>query len=235
MAKFIAATDLNVSLAEAFDWHRRPGAFERLLPPWRQARLVSRQGTIRDGDRLVMEMRALGLPWRWVAEHRDFRENQSFTDVQVSGPFAAWTHTHRFTSREAGQTRLEDAIEYRIPGGVLGRALLGPTIDKELTRMFRFRHARTHSDLLLHSRFSERGPLKVAITGASGFIGSELTALLRSGGHEVLPLVRTAPSENAIYWDPSRGEIELERLEGVDAVVHLAGESIAGKSEAKRA
>lgn len=228
MAEFIAATELDVSLPEAFDWHQRPGAFERLTPPWRPVRVLSRQGTIRDGDRLVMQMRGFGLPWRWVAEHRNYHEQESFTDVQLSGPFAAWSHTHRFSSLAPGRTRLEDEVDYRLPGGFLGRALFGPAIDKELTRMFRYRHARTQSDLRLHARYSTEKPLKVAVTGASGFLGSELTALLRSGGHEVIPLVRRAPSDDAIYWDPTRGEIELEKLEGVDAVVHLAGESIAG-------
>jgi len=228
MTEFIATTDLEVPLAEAFQWHRRPGAFERLLPPWRQGRVISREGTIRDGDRLVMEVRAGGLPWKWIAEHRDFVENQTFTDVQVAGPFAAWAHTHRFAELDAGRTRLDDRISYRLPGGVVGQALFGPAIDKELKRMFRFRHARTQADLRLHSRFIDRGPLRIAITGASGFVGSELTALLQSGGHEVLPVVRRAPRDQEIFWDPARGEIELERLEGLDAVVHLAGESIAG-------
>ncbi len=94
--------------------------------------------------------------------------------------------------------------------------------------MGRFRHARTQTDLTRHALYAHLGPQKLAITGASGFIGSELAAFLTSGGHDVRAIVRRPPREKEIYWDPERAEIELERLEGLDAVVHLAGESIAG-------
>lgn len=74
------------------------------------------------------------------------------------------------------------------------------------------------------------GPLEsVAITGASGFLGSALTESLRHQGTRVLRLVRrTARDSDEISWSPSAGSIEGEKLEGVSAVVHLAGENIAG-------
>ncbi len=69
--------------------------------------------------------------------------------------------------------------------------------------------------------------MKVAVTGASGLIGSALVPALRDAGHEVVTLVRRAPeAESEIAWDPEAGTIEAERLAGVDAVVHLAGETI---------
>ncbi len=73
-------------------------------------------------------------------------------------------------------------------------------------------------------------PFRVALTGASGFIGGSLAEFLRARGHVVHPLVRraAAPGSTEIGWDPSRGEIDAAALEGLDAVVNLAGESIAG-------
>lgn len=94
--------------------------------------------------------------------------------------------------------------------------------------MHRDQLERTRQDLSRHDRFAHQPPLRIAMTGASGLVGADLKAFLTNGGHEVIPLVRRPPAENEIYWDPSRSEIELERLEGLDAVVHLAGESIAG-------
>jgi uncharacterized protein (TIGR01777 family) len=70
--------------------------------------------------------------------------------------------------------------------------------------------------------------MKAAISGASGLIGSALRASLARGGHEVSALVRRAPrGADEIAWDPQRGTIDAGRLEGLDAVVHLAGEGIA--------
>ena len=68
--------------------------------------------------------------------------------------------------------------------------------------------------------------LRIAMTGASGLIGASLTSLLRAAGHAVIPLVRRAPRHGEIGWDPAAGRIDSAALEGLDAVVHLAGESI---------
>jgi uncharacterized protein (TIGR01777 family) len=71
--------------------------------------------------------------------------------------------------------------------------------------------------------------MRIAVTGASGLVGRPLCAALAAQGHEVVRLVRggSAPSPGAVPWDPERGTIG--DLGGVDAVVHLAGESIASR------
>ena len=69
--------------------------------------------------------------------------------------------------------------------------------------------------------------MKVAITGSSGLIGSELAHALGAAGHEVLRVVRSGGrGPGRILWDPTSGTIDAGGLESVDAVVHLAGESI---------
>lgn len=71
--------------------------------------------------------------------------------------------------------------------------------------------------------------MKIVVAGASGFIGRNLVAALRERGHEVRPLVRRVPAdEREIFWDPAARELDAGRLEGVEAVVNLAGENIAG-------
>jgi len=67
----------------------------------------------------------------------------------------------------------------------------------------------------------------VAVTGASGLIGSALVPALAAHGHRVLRLVRRAPAVGEAHWNPMRAELDPHVLEGVDAVVHLAGESLA--------
>jgi len=71
--------------------------------------------------------------------------------------------------------------------------------------------------------------MRVAITGSTGLVGSEVVASLSTAGHEVVRLVRRppAPGERAVRWDPEKGEVDAAGLEGLDAVVHLAGENIA--------
>jgi uncharacterized protein (TIGR01777 family) len=74
--------------------------------------------------------------------------------------------------------------------------------------------------------------MKVAVTGSSGLIGAALVAALRADGHQVIRLVRTAPAAaDAVVWDPraDRGGLDPRSLDGVAAVVHLAGAGVADK------
>jgi len=70
---------------------------------------------------------------------------------------------------------------------------------------------------------------KIAITGATGLVGTKLASHLGAQTHEVIQVTRGKKSDWAIHWDPERGEIDAVGLEGCDAVVHLAGESIANR------
>jgi hypothetical protein len=71
--------------------------------------------------------------------------------------------------------------------------------------------------------------MKVLVTGSSGLVGSALLSQLESDGHTVTRLVRSrrGTGEAQVLWEPQAGAIDSASLEGLDAVVHLAGESIA--------
>jgi len=74
--------------------------------------------------------------------------------------------------------------------------------------------------------------MQVAVTGSSGLIGTALVAALRADGHRVIRLVRMGPAApDTLVWDPyaERGGLDPKSLEGVGAVVHLAGAGIADK------
>ncbi len=79
-----------------------------------------------------------------------------------------------------------------------------------------------------HNSGAETSRETIAVTGASGLVGSALVALLADRGHTVKRLVRreVQRAESEIHWDPEAGTIDAPRLAGVDAVVHLAGESL---------
>jgi uncharacterized protein len=71
--------------------------------------------------------------------------------------------------------------------------------------------------------------MKILITGASGFIGTALQRSLREKGHDLLLASRSEPRDNSwIQWSVEEGFAKPEKLEGIDAVIHLAGESISG-------
>ncbi|MFQ5679279.1 MAG: TIGR01777 family oxidoreductase [Gemmatimonadota bacterium] len=218
---------IEASPEELFRWHARPGALERLLPPWEPVRLLHREEGLRDGARVHLELR--WGPWRrrWVAVHRDCEEGRQFADEQAVGPFRRWVHVHRFLPAPGG-CFLEDDLAYELPFSPLAESLLGGVVRRRLLRMLRWRHRRTARDLARHAAYGERPALRVAITGASGLVGSELTAFLRSGGHRVDPLVRRRPRPGTteIRWSPASGFVDAAALEGVDAVVHLAGENL---------
>ncbi len=70
--------------------------------------------------------------------------------------------------------------------------------------------------------------MRVAITGATGLVGTALTAFLHEAGHTVIPISRGKVA-GGVQWDPANGQLDAALLTGVDAVVHLAGENIAAK------
>src|SRR5207247_2374480 len=74
----------------------------------------------------------------------------------------------------------------------------------------------------------KRRRMRVVVSGASGLIGSALVQDLEASGCAVARLVRREPrGADEIEWDPARGTLEVSRLEGFDAAVHLAGENLA--------
>jgi uncharacterized protein (TIGR01777 family) len=246
---FRRRTRFAAPVSELFAWHERPGAFERLTPAWEPVRVLEQRpgaggSGIGDGARVVLDVPLLPLPLagalttRWVIEHRDYIAGRQFRDVQLSGPFRRWEHTHRFEPDGDGSV-LEDAIEYALPLGAIGRLGGGWVARAKLERLFRHRHAVTAADLERHARFADRGTLRVAVSGATGLIGRALTSFLTTGGHEVRRLVRSRASlgDGDVYWNPAAGEIDASSLDGLDAVIHLAGETVSERwsAEHKRA
>lgn len=78
-------------------------------------------------------------------------------------------------------------------------------------------------------------PQRIAITGASGLIGTALVGYLKSEGHTVQRLVRRTPvAPDEVQWDPRTGFVDLEPLRGVDAIIHLAGVGVGDKRWSKK-
>ena len=248
--RYTSRLPVPVSAADLFRWHERPGAFQRLTPPWQPVSLRQHQG-IRDGDRAVIHLGPGAVGIDWVAEHSGYDDRCldrlgicQFEDTQVSGPFAEWHHVHRMIPDPDGSV-LEDDVTFRLPLAAVSEPVGGRLALGQIERMFAYRHRVTHEDLRRHAE-ADAAPMTVAVTGASGTIGSALAAFLQGGGHTVVRMVRSraevgsrGPQDRAVFWDPARGEIDAAALADAtpDAVVHLAGEpvtSLDGTTEARR-
>ncbi|ADB33481.1 domain of unknown function DUF1731 [Kribbella flavida DSM 17836] len=201
---------------EVFGWHERPGAIQRLTPPWMPVR-IKQEAQDLAGGRAVLGF-PLGLDW--VAQHSGSVPPEHFVDELTSAPLrwvVRWRHTHEFEAVGNERTRITDRIDGNVPGVLLRSMLV-------------YRHRQLADDLAAQQRASAHGarPRTVAVTGSHGTIGRALVALLGTAGHTVIRLVRTEPSgPNERRWDPAAPAADL--LRGVDAVVHLAGASIAGR------
>ena len=221
--------------ADVYAWHARPGAFERLSPPWQEARVVERSGGVEDHGTLVFEFGAGPLHGRWVAAHGDAEPGRRFTDRQLHGPFRAWEHTHTFVPDGPDRTVIQDHVEYELPLGGAGDVMAGPPVRHFLERVFRFRHERTLADLTRHAAHADEPRLRVGVTGATGLIGRQLVAFLESGGHTVRRISRDAPRRAGdIVWSPEEGRLAAASLEDLDAIVNLAGENIGHRWTAGR-
>lgn len=228
-------------------WHERGGVLPRLSPDWSTTVLQEPDQGLRPGSRarLLMGPAGLGslLPSarlarragvRWEALHTEWEPGHGFTDVMESGPLRSWTHQHGFFDAEPGAScRIEDRIEYELPAALQRVPGAASRFDAELERIMAFRSRVMRDDLDFQARVATPEPLTVAISGASGLVGAQVSALLRSGGHRVITLVRqTGPSvridDRHISWDPAQGVLDASLLVGVDAVINLSGASIAG-------
>ncbi len=228
-SEYVARTELDVSAEDLYGWHARPGAFERLAPPWQNLEVVRQEGGISDGSVLEFKVKQGPIAMTWEAHHDQHVEGRQFRDVQHRGPFSHWAHVHKFEDLGGGRSALDDRVEYRLPMGPLGKLFGGWATRRFLDQMFDFRHRRTMDDVMRHKKYEDRPRQRVAITGSTGLVGTALSSFLTTGGHDVLPVVRRDAQEGQIYWRPSESEIDAAGFEGLDAVVHLAGENVAGK------
>lgn len=222
----------NATAQELFAWHERPGAFLRLNPPWDPIRVLSRTGSgVEAGVELELQANVGPIPVTWQAVHVECTPGEGFVDEQRSGPFAYWRHRHRFTdlaSPPTPEALLDDCIEWRAPFGALGAAIGG--VPGRLARVFPFRHRRTADDLARHAKYRDQPRLRVLLSGASGLIGSQLSAFLDAGGHEVVPLVRSRDARGLYVPLDQPEAVDASVLEGFDAIIHLAGASIGDQS-----
>lgn len=202
---------------QVWEWHTRPGAASRLSPPFVPMTPIRQAERLSDGTTVF----ALPAGLKWVARHdlSNYLRGRRFTDVCVNAPVKAvanWRHQHEFTDHPDG-TLITDTVTTRVPASTI-------------RPMFAYRQHQLIQDFSFLNRIAHlrpERPLTIAITGSRGLVGRALSAQLGTAGHTVVQLVRNEPKPGQRRWDPFSPAPDL--LEGVDVLVHLAGEPIFGR------
>ena len=128
-------------------------ALPLLAPPGSDPRLERVDEPHKVGSKVIINAKGpLGKRMRWVALYErlepvhtspDGTRHASFTDIQESGPFKSWRHSHEMTAIDANTTRLLDTIDYEVPLGFLGNIANTLFVKGQLDAMFKHRHAVT--------------------------------------------------------------------------------------------
>lgn len=228
MIRFAFTTQLPLPVDAAWSWLTAPGALTRLSPHWAQA-VVREADPLHSGSEAHLLTAVPGtrgaVRVSWTSKHYHTAGERAFVDSAVRGPVRSWTHEHIVDAAGEGSV-MTDAIDVEpIPGsaGILRRAL--PHIFDARERRMLANLARLTE--LPSPRFDETRPQTIVLTGASGLIGQQLAAFLRTAGHTVRELVRRKPwNSDERWWDPMTGRLAPSILADADAVIHLAGHSI---------
>lgn len=196
-----------------WEYHTRSGAVARLTPPFLPMTPVRQAASLADGTTVF----ALPAGLKWIARHdiTAYRRGRQFADECVSAPvksLAHWRHVHLFEDAPGG-TQLTDTVDTRVPNAALRSS-------------FEYRQRQLLGDLESAARINAK-PLTVAMTGSRGLVGRALTAFLSTLGVEVVQLVRERAKPGQRLWNPVAPDPQL--LDGIDALIHLAGEPILGR------
>jgi ligand-binding SRPBCC domain-containing protein len=114
---------------------------ERITPPWLGFRVVTPEPIeMRHGTPIDYRLRLHGVPLSWHTEIVQWDPPRRFVDVQLSGPYRLWHHTHSFETAGAG-TLMRDVVRYALPLGPLGEIAHRVLVRRDLEAIFDFRAA----------------------------------------------------------------------------------------------
>ena len=214
---------VDAGVDEVFSWHARPGAITRLVPPWQPVRVIREAGVAPRRPGRARPARRAALGRRPPAgQLRSAARVRRCTGIPPAVRCCRGGTRTSSARRGSTATLVTDVVDSPLPA-------------RALRSMFVYRHRQLAGDLAALARARAICPdtLTIAVTGSGGLIGTALTALLTTSGYQVVRLVRQAAQDaGERYWRPEDPAPDL--LNGIDAVIHLAGASIGGRFTPER-
>lgn len=139
LRRYQTEMSVNATIYEVFDFFSDPGNLEQITPPWLNFKMMTPQPlTIGFGTIIDYRLRLHRIPITWQSEITEWDPPQRFVDVQNTGPYSHWTHTHEFKESE-GRTIVRDTVYYAVPGGSMVDRLF---VRKDLDRIFLYRQCK---------------------------------------------------------------------------------------------
>jgi ligand-binding SRPBCC domain-containing protein len=128
-------------LDDVFSFFAQAANLERITPPWLGFGLLT-PASVEMGFGTTIEYRlhVHRIPLRWVSRIERWEPGRAFEDVQVKGPYRMWRHRHEFRPAGGG-TLVQDHVRYALPLGPLGEMAHSMFVERDLARIFAFRHA----------------------------------------------------------------------------------------------
>ena len=127
---------------EVFEFFADAGNLEAITPPSLRFRIVSpRPIEMRAGALIEYRLHLRGLPLMWLTRIETWEPGRRFVDVQLSGPYALWHHSHEFEDLRDGTTLMHDVVRYALPYWPAGELAHAAFVRRELESIFDFRHA----------------------------------------------------------------------------------------------
>jgi ligand-binding SRPBCC domain-containing protein len=131
---------VELPLAEAFEFYGDARNLEAITPPFLGFRVTTPAPIeMREGALIEYRLRLHGLPIRWRTRIDRWEPPHRFVDVQVSGPYALWHHTHSFEPDGDDAVWIGDRVRYAIPFGPLGTLAGALLVNRDVERIFDFR------------------------------------------------------------------------------------------------
>ncbi len=129
-------------LDEVFAFFSDAGNLAELTPPGLGFRILTPCPIrIEAGTQIRYRIGLHGIPVKWTTEIRRWEPPFLFTDVQLSGPYQLWHHTHRFAAQNGG-TLMKDVVRYSLPLGPIGRIANALLVRRDLQKIFDYRRRR---------------------------------------------------------------------------------------------